>query len=143
MNIIRIVFYSIFIIICFIILGIIDNLQKQDNCECNTGWKPENIKLISQLGIFVGGINLLIPLNKMLYSIPLISSIFSILTLGIIIMYIFTMVRYFRNLNKLEKCKKTCKINKNDEGFINIISNTSTLNILIISFILGICMLYL
>jgi hypothetical protein len=143
MKLIRTIFYVAFIFICFTVLGIVDFLQKQDECECNTGWKPENLKLISQVGIFIGGLNLLIPLNKSLYSIPLISSIFSILTLGVLIMYFFTMVRYFRNISNIDKCRKTCKIKKGDENFINIVSNINTVNILLISFIIGIGMLYL
>lgn len=136
-------FYVAFIFLCFTVLGIVEHLQKQDECECNTGWKPENLKLISQVGIVLGGINLLIPLNKTLYSIPLVSSIFSILVLGIIVMYLFTMVRYFRNLRQQENCRKTCKIKKENEAFINIVSTYSTVNILLVAFVIGIGMLYL
>lgn len=143
MKLVKSVFYIAFIFLCFTVLGIINNLQNQENCECNTGWKPENIKLISQLGIFLGGINLLIPLNKTLYSIPLISSIFSILIIGIIIMYLFTLVRYFRNLRQQEKCRKTCSIKTVNEGFINKISTTTTINIVLFAFIISIGMLYL
>jgi hypothetical protein len=143
MELIRSIFYLIFIIICFVVLGIIQFLQNQNECECNTGWKPENIKLISQVGIFIGIINILIPMNKTLYNIPIISAIFSILMLCIILMYIFTMVRYFRNLKTIEKCRNTCKIKKTDETFINVISNTNTFNIVIIALLICICMLYL
>jgi hypothetical protein len=142
-NIIKLIFYVCFILLCLTVLGIVNNLQSQDNCQCNTGWKPENLKLISQIGILIGIINLIIPLNRTLYKIPLISVVFSILCLGVIIMYIFTMVRYFRNLKKINKCKTTCKLNKKDEGFINIISNTTTFNIILIGVIITICMLYL
>jgi hypothetical protein len=143
MKLIKTTFYVAFIFLCFTVLGIVEHLQKQDECECNTGWKPENLKLISQVGIILGGINLLIPLNKTLYSIPLISGIFSILVLGVIAMYLFTMVRYFRNLRQQEKCRKTCKVKTNTEGFINILSTTNTLNIVLVAFVIGIGMLYL
>ena len=143
MKLIKSGFYVAFIFLCFTVLGIVNHLQKQDECECNSGWKPENLKLISQVGIVLGGINLLIPLNKSLYSIPLISGIFSILVLGVIVMYLFTMVRYFRNLRQQEKCRKTCKVNSGSEGFINMVSTTSTVNILLVAFVIGIGMLYL
>lgn len=143
MKLIKSGFYIVFIFLCFTILGIVEHLQKQNECECNTGWKPENLKLISQVGIVLGGINLLIPLNKTLYSIPLVSGVFSILVLGVIIMYLFTMVRYFRNLRQQDKCRKTCKIKGGNEGFINMVSTISTVNILLIAFVIGIGLLYL
>jgi hypothetical protein len=143
MKLIKSAFYIAFIFLCFTVLGIVEHLQQQDNCECNTGWKPENLKLISQIGIVLGGINLLLPLNKTLYSIPLVSGIFSILVLGVIVMYLFTMVRYFRNLRQQDSCRKTCKVKSGNEGFINMVSTSSTVNILLVAFVIGIGMLYL
>lgn len=139
----RFIFYGLFILLNFTILGIIDNLQKQDKCECNTGWKPENLKLISNIGIVLGIVNILLPINKTLYSIPIISTIFSILCLGIVFMYLFTAVRYFRNLRQLDKCRKTCTIRKSDEPFVNFVSTLDTLYIVIIGAILAILILYL
>lgn len=139
----RLIFYGLFILLNFTVLGIIEYLQKQDKCQCNTGWKPENLKLISNLGIFLAIINILLPLNKTLYNIPIISTIFCILCLCIILMYLFTLVRYLRSLRQIEKCRTTCKIRKNDEGFINYISTLNTFYIISISCILTILMLYL
>jgi len=144
MKVLKTGFYISFIILCFTVLGIVEHLQKQDKCECNTGWKPENLKLISQLGIVLGGINLIIPLNKSLYSIPIISTFFSILVVGVISMYLFTLVRYFRNLKTMDKCRNTCTIKKGNEGFINFVTSSSnTINIILIAFVMAIAMLYL
>jgi hypothetical protein len=139
----RLIFYILFILLNFTVLGIVDNLQKQDKCQCNTGWKPENLKLISQIGIFIGFINIILPINKTLYSIPLINTAFSILCLCVILMYFFTMVRYFRNLRQLDKCRNTCKIKKTDETFINIVSNTNTTLVLLVGVITTVLTLYL
>jgi uncharacterized metal-binding protein len=140
---IRIILYSLFILFNFTVLGIITNLQNQDKCKCNTGWKPENIKLISQLGIFIGIINIILPINKTLYSIPIVNTIFSVLCLCIILMYIFTMVRYFRYLRKTEKCRISCKIDNTNEGFVNAISTINTGYIILISIIITILILYI
>ena len=139
----RFVFYGLFILLNFTILGIIENLQKQDSCKCNTGWKPENLKMISNIGIIIGIINIILPINKTLYEIPIISTVFSIICLGIVFMYLFSAVRYFRNLRQLEKCRKTCKIRKSDESFVNFVSTINTLYIVIIGFIITILMLYI
>ena len=142
LNTVKIVFYIIFIIGNYMVYDFTTHIQNQDKCECRTGWKIENLKMLSILSMIMGIANLLLPLNKFLYSIPLVSGFFSIALLSLIFLEIFSLVRLVRNLVNDKKCSDTCQV----EGFENIISTTYNLSlsvIVFIAFVLAVGLLYL
>ena len=141
MKLLRNIFYILFILINYYLNSFIKSIIDQKNCPCNTGWKVENLKVLSQLGIFIGIINFFIPLNKSLYKIPLVSTIFSILLLIIICAEIFILTRFSRNLIKLKKCKG-CNID-GFEYIINYCKNLSLFYTIFISISVTICLLYM
>lgn len=100
-------------------------MMAQDGCPCATGWQVENINLISKLGIAAGVINMVIPLFRMLYSVPIISTIFSGMLLLVVGLYMFALARYCRSLATGE-CAQSgkCKVASSHEPFINMVSNT-------------------
>lgn len=139
---IKLIFYVLFIIINYTIYDFTTHIQNQDSCECRTGWKIENLKMISILGMIMGVVNLILPFNKFLYSIPLVSGFFSIGLLTIVFLEIFSLVRLVRNLVNDKKCTDTCQV----EGFENIIKNSYDLSLsmcVLIAFIITVCLLYL
>ena len=141
-NAVRIVFYCVFIIGNYIIYDFTTHIQNQDECECRTGWKIENLKMISVLSMIMGIANLLLPFNKMFYTIPLVSGFFSIGILTLLFLEIFSLVRLVRNLINNEKCSNTCQVS----GYENIIKSTYDLSLgtcVILSFVIAIGLLYL
>lgn len=142
LKLLKICFYIGFIGFNIFVFNFVKSLQSQKDCLCNNDWKPENLKLVSQFGIVLGIINLVLPLNKTLYTIPIISSVVSILLLALVFMKLFTIARYSHTLNNNEQCKKTCNIS-GYETVTNLASKLSIMNILIISFGLTIMLLYL
>ena len=142
LKIIKNIFYIVFILSNYYVYSLVLNIQNQKGCECKTGWKVENLKLISQLAMVLGIINLLIPFNKTLYQIPIISNIFSIGLLAIIFMEIFTLTRFIRNLVNNTKCSETCSVSEY-EGFVNMTSDWSVTTVCILTLIITIGLLYL
>lgn len=142
LKLLKILFYICFITFNIYIYNFVTSLKNQKECLCNNDWKPENLKLVAQFGIMLGVLNLILPFNKTLYSIPLISTVVSVLLLGLMFMKLFTISRYSHVLTNNNKCKKTCKTD-GYEQIINLSSKLSITNILLISVGLTIILLYL
>ena len=135
---IKVIFYIIILAVNYWIYSIILGLQEQKDCLCNSGWRIENIKMISILTMIISFINLFIPLNKTLYKIPVVSTI---ITFGLVIMLfmqLFLMIRLGRQLDTQE-CQDTCDINR----IFEYIKNLSIGSIFIISLIITTGMLWL
>lgn len=138
----KFVFYIIFIIGNYVVYDFTNHIQNQDTCECRTGWKIENLKMISILSMIMGIVNLVLPLNQLVYNIPLISGFFSIGILTLLFVEIFSLVRLVRNLVNDEKCSDTCQVT----GYEHIIKTTYDLSLSVcvfIAFAIAIGLLYL
>jgi hypothetical protein len=138
LKITNILFYILIIIANYWVYSIILELQEQEDCLCNSGWRIENIKMISILTIGIAIINIFIPLNKTLYKIPVISTI---LTFGIIIIIfaqLFLVIRLSRQLNT-SQCQDTCDINP----FFTNIRDLSLGTLFMLSLVLAVGFLYL
>ena len=134
-------FYITFGILCVYIYNLILQLEKQKDCPCD-GWKKENIKMVSFLGIILCFVNLIIPLNKTLYRIPILSNIFSIGLLIIIISFIFVLGQFFRYLKENEKCITSCHFNAEDNVFISFVLQLNTFTTVIVGILITIGFLY-
>ena len=135
---IKTIFYLLLITINYWIYSKIIDLQKQKECLCNSGWRIENIKMISIITILISIINLFIPLNKTLYKIPVISTFMTFGLILIIFSQLFLMLRLSRQLNTA-KCQDTCDI---DWIFVYI-RNMTMGNIFLASVIISIGMLWI
>jgi len=135
-------FYIIFIIGNYVVYDFTNHIQNQDACECRTGWKIENLKMISILSMIMGIVNLVLPLNQLVYNIPLISGFFSIGILTLLFVEIYSLVRLVRNLVNDEKCSDTCQVT----GYEHIIKTTYDLSLSVcvfVAFAIAIGLLYL
>lgn len=138
----KLVFYIVFIIGNYVIFDFTNHIQNQDKCECRTGWKIENLKIISILSMIMGVANILLPLNQLVYNIPLVSGFFSIGILTLLFVEIFSLVRLVRNLVNDEKCSDTCQVT----GYEHIIKSTYDLSLSVcvfVAFVIAIGLLYL
>lgn len=139
---IKLLFYIAFIIGNYVVYDFTSHIQNQEACECRTGWKIENLKIISILSMIMGIANLVLPLNQVFYNIPLISGFFSIGILTLLFLEIFSLVRLVRNLVNDEKCSDTCQIT----GYEHIIKTTYDLSLsacVFVAFVIAIGLLYL
>jgi hypothetical protein len=111
----------------------------QTECPCSTGWQVENINLISKIGMGIGFINLVIPLNKTLYAIPLVSTVFSTLMIIVTGTYLIALSRYSRALTTGEcSNNKKCKLDDAYEPFVNVMSSTNITTLVGITIIVSI-----
>jgi hypothetical protein len=138
LSLIKTFFYILLLVINYWIYSIVLKLQEQKDCLCNDGWRIENIKMVSILTMFVALINIFIPLNRILYKIPIVSTILTFSVVIVIFVQLFLLVRLSRQLNTAE-CKNTCDINP----LFKKIHNLSIGTIFIISLIISTGILYL
>jgi hypothetical protein len=96
MELISALFYIFIISANLYIYKFIKSLESQPNCPAN--WKSTNLRLLSQLGICIGIINLFMPCNTTLYKIPIIGTGFSLLILLITVMQILTLYWFCKEL---------------------------------------------
>jgi len=139
----RPIFYIVFICANYYIYSMVNEFKKQPECGCATGWQPENLLLLSQLAMLLGIINLLLPLNKSLYKIPLVSNLFSIGLLCVVFIQMFTLSRFVRALNNRDDCNESkCKPGQY-QPIVNSISTWSLSTVGLLSLGITICLLYL
>ena len=119
LDILRPIFYVFIIGSNFYIYKFVKSLDEQPGCPANTGWKPTNLRLLSQLGIGLGTINLFMPCNSVLYKIPLIGSVFSVLMLAVVFMQIISLYLYSKSL--LGEYKDKCDLDRYS-GFVKKIN---------------------
>ena len=138
LKIIKTVFYCIILIVNYWIYSIILGLQEQKDCLCNSGWRIENIKMISVFTIIMAFVNIFIPLNRVLYKIPVVSTIMTFGLVLVVFLQLFLVMRLGRQLNTAQ-CQDTCDINP----FFERIRGLSIGTIFIIALVLSTGLLYL
>lgn len=111
--------------------------QKKD-CPCARTWQVEQVNNISTVGLFVGIINIFIPVTRTLYNIPIISTIFTALTVIILLMYVFSLSYVGRQLDE-DKCIG-CKVP--GKPLMTIIGNLDSFPLIVIAAGLGIGLMY-
>lgn len=121
LDILRPIFYVFIIGSNFYIYKFVKSLDAQPGCPATIGWKPTNLRLLSQLGIGLGIVNLFMPCNSVLYKIPLIGSVFSLLMLAIVFMQIISLYLYCKSL--LGEYKDKCTLDRYS-GFVQKINST-------------------
>lgn len=99
--------------VSFVLFSLLTNqylntIKKLENCPCNKGWKIENGIILSNVFLLINLLNLIIPINKMIYSMPLIGSSYMFIY-GIILFVILFIITNVAIELKKEECKD-CKI---------------------------------
>lgn len=119
------------------------DMMLQDGCPCATGWQVENINLISKLGMAAGAINLVIPIFRTLYSVPIISTVFSGVVLLVTGLYMFALARYSRALTSGECAKSAkCKLPPTYEPFVGMVSDTGLMTMMSLAGVISILVVW-
>lgn len=137
-KLLKVIFYVLILAANYWIYSIILGLQEQKDCLCNSGWRIENIKMISIFTMIMALINIFIPLNKVLYKIPVVSTLLTFGVVIVVFLQLFLLVRLSRQLNTAQ-CKDSCDINP----FFEQIRDLSMGTLFITSLVLAVGLLYL
>lgn len=121
----RPIFYVAFVAANYYIYSMVQYIKQQPTCGCATGWQPENLILLSQVSILLGSVNLLLPFNRALYRIPLISNIFSIGLLLVVFVELFTLTRFIRGLKNRPDCAEPLCNPGDYRSMVDIVSTWS------------------
>ena len=139
LTLLRIVFSLSFGFIFLYITQFITKVEKS-KCPLSNSLYISNGKLLSSLLMLFGFINTFIPINKIIYNIPVIGSSYVLIFVGILFGILFIIKRIADNLNEDEnkKCKK-----KEYKYLIDFINNRSINECFIFTIITSIVFFYL
>lgn len=104
----RIVLSSLFVGFCLMTNHFFNTIKKINDCPCNKGWKISNGIILTNIFMIVNMFNLILPINKLLYSIPLIGSSYMFLY-GLFLFLILYIVMSVVHELKKEECK-SCRV---------------------------------
>ena len=139
LTLLRIVFSLSFGFIFLYVTQFITKVEKS-KCPLSNSLYISNGKLLSSLMMLFGFINTFIPINKIIYNIPVIGSSYVLIFVGILFGILFIIKRIADNLNVDEnkKCKK-----KEYKYLIDFINNRSINECFIFTIITSIVFFYL
>ena len=139
LTLLRIVFSLSFGFIFLYITQFITKVEKS-KCPLSNSLYISNGKLLSSLLMLFGFINTFIPINKIIYNIPVIGSSYVVIFVTILFGILFIIKRIADNLNEDEnkKCKK-----KEYKYLIDFINNRSINECFIFTIITSIVFFYL
>ena len=139
LTLLRIVFSLSFGFIFLYVTRFITKVEKS-KCPLSNSLYISNGKLLSSLMMLFGFINTFIPINKIIYNIPVIGSSYVLIFVAILFGILFIIKRIANNLNEDEnkKCKK-----KEYKYLIDFVNNRSINECFIFTIITSIVFFYL
>ena len=139
LTLLRIVFSLSFGFIFLYITQFITKVEKS-KCPLSNSLYISNGKLLSSLLMLFGFINTFIPINKIIYNIPVIGSSYVLIFVSILFGILFIIKQIADNINKDEnrKCKK-----KEYKYLIDFINNRTINECFIFTIITSIVFFYL
>lgn len=138
-KVLLLLFTVIFMLFNIWVKWVSGELLTQADCPCSANWQVEQINTIATVGLVVGTVNIFIPITRILYNIPIISTVFTALIVIILLMYVFGLSRVAKNLSE-DKCSNVCKVPSSI--LVQKFSDMDTFNLILIATGLGIGLLY-
>jgi len=139
-TIVRILFSLLFTLLCIYFTQFITALENKKKCPLSKGWRITNGKLLSSALMIVGIVNVFIPANKFLSTLPLIGStyvlFFALLLYGIL----FIVNRLAKNIVESDNSK--CKL-KGYDTLIEFFNNKTAIECIYITIIITTIFFYL
>lgn len=139
LTLLRIVFSLSFGFIFLYVTRFITKVEKS-KCPLSNSLYISNGKLLSSLLIIVGIINIVLPINKFVATIPVLGSSYVFLFIIILLILLIILKRIILNLKEAEN--KKCKL-QNYKVLKKFINDTSINQIFIITIIISIIFFYL
>jgi hypothetical protein len=138
-TILRILF-SVVITMCSMYITQYISAIGDKKCELAKSLYISNGKLLSSLLVFISAVNIFMPVNKFLSTIPIIGSSYVFLFILLLFMLLFILKRIVINLDEPEN--KKCKI-KDYKPLSNFISDISYAQCAYITIIISVIFFYL
>lgn len=138
-TIVRILF-SVVITMCAMYITQYISAIGDKKCELAKSLYISNGKLLSSLLVFISAVNIFMPVNKFLSTIPIIGSSYVFLFILLLFMLLFIVKRIVINLDEPEN--KKCKI-KDYKPLSNFISDISYAQCAYITIIISVLFFYL
>jgi len=139
-TILRIIYSLLFTLSCIYFTQFINEIELKKKCPLSEGWRITNGKILGSLLMIVGLINIFIPANKFLSSLPIIGSSYVFIFLLSLFGELFIINRLSVNIKDSENSK--CKL----EGFdmlINFFSNKTVSDCIYITIFISVLFFYL
>ena len=139
-TIVRILFSLLFTLLCIYFTQFITALENKKKCPLSKGWRITNGKLLSSALMIVGIVNVFIPANKFLSTLPLIGStyvlVFALLLYGIL----FIINRLSKNIDESDNSK--CKL-KGFDTLLDFFTSKTIMDCIYFTIIITIVFFYL
>jgi len=139
-TVLRIIYSLIFTICCSYISNFINKIEEKKKCPLSEGWRITNGKIISSILIIIGSINIIIPINKFLSTLPIIGSSYILLFVILIFTLLFILNRLSVNIAEREDSK--CNI-KGYDYIINFFQDRTVLECIYMTILITVIFFYL
>ena len=139
-SILRILYSLIFTICCLYFVQFINAVEIKKKCPLSEGWRITNGKMLGSLLMIVGLVNIFIPANKFLSTLPIIGSSYVLLFMLALFGELFIINRLAINIENSDNSK--CKI-KGYDLLINYFSEKTFAECIYITMIVSILFFYL
>jgi len=138
----RILFSILFTLICFYLTQFITSVG-ENKCPLSKSLYISNGTLLSSLLMIIGIINIVMPINKFLASIPILGSSYILIFILALFATFFILKRIVSNLDEPENKKCKNKTYKSYKSLTQFIDNRSITECLYITLIISILFFYL
>ena len=139
-TIIRVLYSVIFTILCIYITQFVKAIEEKPKCALSKGWRITNGKLLSSLLMIVGIVNIFIPANKFLSTLPLVGSSYVLLFTLTLFTDLFIVNRLAINIAESETTK--CQL-KGYDIILNLFSNITITECIYYTIIISVLFFYL
>jgi hypothetical protein len=132
----RPIFYAGFGVFNYYIYMFVKSLDAQPK-YCPQSWKTGNLRLLSQLGMGLALLNVLLPVNRTVYGIPFIGGFYGLFMLGTIAMETYSLIWLCQELGSRPKCETS-----RYKPLIGLMGSCSSLSTVSIIFLIAAGLLY-
>jgi len=139
-TILRIIFSLLFTLSCIYFIQFINTIESKKKCSLSEGWRIINGKVVGSILMIVGLVNIFIPANKFLSTLPIIGSSYVLIFMLALFGELFIINRLSINIEESEESK--CKI-KGFDMLINFFSTKTFIDCIYITVIISILFFYL
>ena len=139
-TILRIIFSIIFTLCCIYFTQFISAIEAKKKCPLSEGWRITNGKVLGSLLMIIGIVNIFVPANKFLSTLPIIGSSYVVLFILILFSELFIINRLSININDSNNSK--CKI-KGYDFLIDYFSKKTFNECIYITLVISILFFYL
>jgi hypothetical protein len=141
-TILRIIFSILFTLLCLYFTQFITAVGEK-KCPLSKSLYISNGNLLSSLLMIIAVINIFIPINKFLATIPILGSSYILIFILVLFTTFFILKRIVSNLDEDENTQCKSKLYKSYKSLIDFINNRSITECIYATFILSILFFYL